>query len=73
MIVETIIPNGRERVVMDRDVYEDLVDARDHAVAMRDLAGGGGGGFPAVSGTDRGRGAGGECWGVDADCTGVGR
>jgi len=38
MNVETIIQNGTERVVLDRADYEDLVDARDHAIAMRDVA-----------------------------------
>ena len=38
--VERIVQDGRERVVMDRDVYEDLVDARDHAIAMREVGAG---------------------------------
>jgi DNA-binding XRE family transcriptional regulator len=38
--VETLIQDGRERVILDRAEYEDLVDARDHAIAMRDIAAG---------------------------------
>jgi DNA-binding XRE family transcriptional regulator len=40
MIVEILVENGRERVILDRNDYEDLIDARDHAVAMRDIAAG---------------------------------
>ena len=40
MTVETIMQDGRERVVLDRDDYEDLIDARDHAIAMRDISSG---------------------------------
>ncbi len=38
--IETVIQDGRERVVMDRSDYEDLIDARDHAMALRDVASG---------------------------------
>ncbi len=38
---EKIIHNGRERIVMDLDDYEGMVDARDAAIAMRDIAAGG--------------------------------
>jgi len=38
---ENIIHNGRERIVMDLDDYEDMIDARDAAIAMRDIAAGG--------------------------------
>ncbi len=37
MGVETIVQNGRARVILDREVYEDLLDARDHAIAMREV------------------------------------
>jgi DNA-binding XRE family transcriptional regulator len=40
MSMEIILQDGRERVILDRVEYEDLVDARDHAIAMRDIAGG---------------------------------
>ncbi len=40
MSIETITQDGRARVIMDRDDYEALIDARDHAVAMRDKANG---------------------------------
>lgn len=42
MAVDLIVHDGRERVVLDRGLYEDLIDARDHAVAMRDIAAGAG-------------------------------
>ena len=48
MDVERIVQGGRERVVMDLDVYEDLVDARDHAIAMRAVAAG----APVLSGAE---------------------
>jgi DNA-binding XRE family transcriptional regulator len=38
MEIKTIKQDGRERVVMDRAVYENLVNTRDHAQAMRDVA-----------------------------------
>jgi DNA-binding XRE family transcriptional regulator len=38
--IDTIIQDGRERIIMDRNDYEDLVDARDHAIAMRAIAAG---------------------------------
>ncbi len=38
MTIDTIVQDGRERVVMDRAEYQDLIDARDHAVAMRQIA-----------------------------------
>jgi DNA-binding XRE family transcriptional regulator len=40
MELEIIIQNGRERVILDRRAYDDLIDARDHALAMRDIAAG---------------------------------
>ncbi len=40
MLIETIIQDGRKRVIMDHTTYEDLIDARDHAIAMRDVASG---------------------------------
>jgi DNA-binding XRE family transcriptional regulator len=40
MDIETILQDGHERIVMDRQTYEDLVDARDHAIAMRGVANG---------------------------------
>jgi DNA-binding XRE family transcriptional regulator len=40
MAVETISQDGRERIVMDRGDYDELVDAKDHAIAMRDIANG---------------------------------
>ncbi len=36
----TETPDGVERVSLPRSDYQDLVDARDHAVAMRDVAAG---------------------------------
>ena len=33
-------PDGAERVSMPRSEYQDLIDARDHAIAMRDVAAG---------------------------------
>jgi DNA-binding XRE family transcriptional regulator len=33
-------PDGMERVSMPMSDYQDLVDARDHAIAMRDVAAG---------------------------------
>ncbi len=41
MTIETMVLNGRERIVLDRQDYEDLIDARDHARAMVDVAVGG--------------------------------
>lgn len=32
------LPSGEEAVAMSRAEYQDLVDVRDHALAMRDLA-----------------------------------
>lgn len=41
MTVQTIVaPSGEELVVLSRREYEDLVDARDHAAALRDVASG---------------------------------
>ncbi len=34
MTIETIMLDGRKRVVMDPEDHEDLVDARDLALAM---------------------------------------
>jgi len=33
-------PEGADRVSMPRSEYQDLVDSRDHAIAMRDIAAG---------------------------------
>jgi DNA-binding XRE family transcriptional regulator len=33
-------PEGAERVSMPRSEYQDLIDSRDHAIAMRDIAAG---------------------------------
>ncbi len=33
-------PDGTERVSLPKSEFQDLVDARDHAIAMRDVAGG---------------------------------
>lgn len=33
-------PSGEEMIQMPRSEYEDLIDARDHAIAMRDVASG---------------------------------
>jgi DNA-binding XRE family transcriptional regulator len=33
-------PDGAERVSLPKSEFQDLVDARDHAMAMRDVAGG---------------------------------
>jgi DNA-binding XRE family transcriptional regulator len=39
--IQTIVsPSGEELVVMSRQEYQDLLDARDHAAAMRDVAAG---------------------------------
>ncbi len=40
MAIETITLNGEEKIVMSRRDYEDLIDARDHTWAMRDVAAG---------------------------------
>ena len=41
MPVQTITtPAGEELVVLSRQEYQDLVDARDHATALRDVASG---------------------------------
>lgn len=41
MSVQTIIsPSGDELVVLSRQEYQDLLDARDHAAAMREVAAG---------------------------------
>jgi DNA-binding XRE family transcriptional regulator len=34
------LPTGEEAVTMSRAEYEDLVDSRDHALALRDIASG---------------------------------
>jgi DNA-binding XRE family transcriptional regulator len=39
-IQTTRLPTGEEAVMMSRVDYEDLVDSRDHALAMRDIASG---------------------------------
>ena len=38
--MDIIKQDGRDRVVLDRAEYQDLIDARDHALAMRDIAAG---------------------------------
>lgn len=39
MKVETVLsPEGEEQVVLRRQDFQDLIDARDHALAMRDVA-----------------------------------
>ena len=39
MCIQTIVsPSGDELVVMSRQEYQDLVDARDHAAAMHAAA-----------------------------------
>ena len=38
--MEVITAAGHERVVLERAEYEDLVDARDHALALQDIAAG---------------------------------
>jgi DNA-binding XRE family transcriptional regulator len=40
MGVDIIVQDGRERVVMDKTDYVDLIDSRDHAIAMRDISAG---------------------------------
>lgn len=41
MSIQTIVsPSGDELVVMSRQEYQDLLDARDHAAAMRAVAAG---------------------------------
>lgn len=50
MAVQTIVsPSGDELVVLSRREYENLVDARDHAAALRDVASGA---MPILSGDD---------------------
>ena len=40
-MIETITaPDGRRRVMMDEEEYLDLIDARDAAVALREIAAG---------------------------------
>jgi len=48
MGIDIIVQDGRERVVMDRSDYEDLIDARDAAIAMREIAPG----APTISETE---------------------
>jgi len=38
--IQTIIQDGEEKILLSRSDYEDLIDARDHAIAMRDVAAG---------------------------------
>lgn len=40
MTVLTITLDGREMVAMTRAEYQDLIDSRDHAAALRDVAAG---------------------------------
>jgi len=46
--IETIVWNGEEKVILSRTDYEDLIDARDHAIAMREIANG----APTLSGAE---------------------
>ena len=39
--MDVVMEAGHERIVLDRAEYQDLVDARDHALAMQDIASGG--------------------------------
>jgi DNA-binding XRE family transcriptional regulator len=41
--------SGEEVIQMDRSEYENLIDARDHAIAMRDVASGN---MPVISDND---------------------
>ncbi|AHJ66347.1 helix-turn-helix domain-containing protein [Granulibacter bethesdensis] len=41
MTIETITAaDGTRRVILDQDEYEAIIDARDHAIALRQLAAG---------------------------------
>jgi DNA-binding XRE family transcriptional regulator len=40
MGMEMIVVNGRRRVVLDLQDYQDLLDARDAAASLRDIAAG---------------------------------
>jgi DNA-binding XRE family transcriptional regulator len=40
MDIEFIVQDGRERVVLDRSDYDDLIDSLDAAIAMREIAAG---------------------------------
>jgi DNA-binding XRE family transcriptional regulator len=40
MAIEIMIRDGEEKVILSRDEYEDLIDARDAAISMRDIAAG---------------------------------
>jgi DNA-binding XRE family transcriptional regulator len=40
MTVETIMHNGEEKIILSPTDYQDLIDARDHAIAMREVAAG---------------------------------
>jgi DNA-binding XRE family transcriptional regulator len=39
-VIQIIIHDGDEKVLLTRDEYEDLIDARDAAIARRDIAAG---------------------------------
>jgi len=39
-IQTTISPDGERLVIMTAEEYQDMIDARDAAVAMRDIAAG---------------------------------
>ena len=39
-VPKLILPTGEEAVTMTAEEYEDLIDARDHAQAMREIAAG---------------------------------
>jgi DNA-binding XRE family transcriptional regulator len=40
MSIELVTQDGRERIIMDRRDYQDLIDARDHAATMREISDG---------------------------------
>ena len=40
MTTETPLKNANDKVILSREEYEDLVDARRHATEMRDIAAG---------------------------------
>ena len=38
--MNTMILDGKERIVLDPEEYQDLIDARDHAIAMAEIKAG---------------------------------
>jgi DNA-binding XRE family transcriptional regulator len=40
MTIEIVTIDGEEKVVLSQNEYEDLIDARDAAISMRDVAAG---------------------------------